>query len=390
MSHTTRSLALAAQLGRRFPEASIMLLTDLAIIGKFKLPEQVDYVHLPGLTFEGDGSYRARNLNLKAKKTLRIRCKIAQSAAKTFKPQLVIVDRDPLTLPEEMRRNLAYIREVLPNTRIVWALPDVLGEPDDIVPAWKDGKIYKLLRHFVDEIWIFGCEGIFPLANAYRFPETLRRRTVYTGYLRLHRARKRETDEELAESSDSRPLVVLSAGSGVGGETLVDCYLRILEGLPSPPVRSVIITGPMMSRDAKKAFRERAKLIPDLIFHRFDKHVARYLRQADVVICNAGYNTLCDILTFDRKAILACSQKDSGEHRTRCRFFMNHPRLRILLDDAVNEHQLAATLWSLLEQPAIDMDSERPPLALNGVETIHDRIHALLTAKMTDNQTESP
>ena len=49
LGYTARALAMAAYLTERFKDCSVILVTDLPIIGRFRFPSNVDYVRLPGL-----------------------------------------------------------------------------------------------------------------------------------------------------------------------------------------------------------------------------------------------------------------------------------------------------------------------------------------------------
>ncbi len=68
LSHTWRMLYIASCLAGRMQDVSILLLTDLSIVGRLKFPINVDYVHLPGIVLGDNQQYCARNLNVELKK----------------------------------------------------------------------------------------------------------------------------------------------------------------------------------------------------------------------------------------------------------------------------------------------------------------------------------
>src|SRR2546422_3552385 len=154
LGHTSRTLAIASKLAESIQDCSILLLTDLPIIGRFKFPQNIDYVRLPGIADKSSEFSRADALNIGLESTLKLRAKIVKSVTKTFRPQLVIVERNPCQLPEEMRRALAFIRQELPETRIVWGLPDVVGEPEAVLRDWSRHGIFDLFERLCDELWI--------------------------------------------------------------------------------------------------------------------------------------------------------------------------------------------------------------------------------------------
>src|SRR5437867_2946509 len=114
LGHTSRTLAIASKLAESIQDCSILVLTDLPIIGRFKFPQNIDYVRLPGIADKSSEFPRADALNIGLESTLKLRAKIVKSVTKTFRPQLVIVERNPCQLPEVMRRALAFIRKSCP------------------------------------------------------------------------------------------------------------------------------------------------------------------------------------------------------------------------------------------------------------------------------------
>ncbi len=387
LSHTARALWIAGEISRHFEKSSILLLTDLPIVGKFKIPDNVDYVHLPGIVHDGDAGYRARNLNIKAKKTLRIRCKIAQSAAKTFKPQIMIIDRNPLDLPREMRRVLAFVREVLPATRIVWTITDVLGAPDYVIAGWQRENVYKLFRYYCDEIWVLGAKQFFNVAQKYQLPAELEKRLVYTGWLKaLPQNKEPRSFRELQENGAGRPTVLVTAGSGVHAGRMMDAYLEFLERRGNKmPFKSVLITGPMMPSVEKRRLMERASHLEGVVFHRFSKHVREYIRNANLVLNHGGYNSLCEILSVGKKALLAPARMQADEHLIRATLMQKIGAVDMLPPEQLKPEKLGDYVLSALEQHRNGQSAGLVPsvLSFQGLSTIMDRIRHLVPRKIS-------
>lgn len=96
LSYNSRNLKIASYLSNYLPHCSTLFLTDLSIIGRFKLPKNLDYVHLPGIVKQPNLPHQSRSLNIELTETLKIRRKMVQSIAKTFKPDAVLIAQDPL------------------------------------------------------------------------------------------------------------------------------------------------------------------------------------------------------------------------------------------------------------------------------------------------------
>ncbi|RMD98237.1 MAG: hypothetical protein D6814_07935 [Calditrichaeota bacterium] len=379
LGHTARSLSIASYISQKIDRCTILLLTDLSIVGKFKIPSNVDYVHLPGVIYEKQDEFRPKNLNIRAKKVLRLRCKIAQSAAKTFKPQVMVIDRDPLQMPKEMKRNLGFMREVMPKTQLIWSLPDVLGDPQMITQAWEQGKAYKTLHHYTDEIWIYGAKEIFDATEQYKFPETLRKKTLFTGYFKAPALPAQQKPKDLTDLHLEKPFVVVTAGSGVRGSRLIETYMKLLSSAGDHfPFQSVVITGPMMHSRKKGELRERAASLPNVIFHRYSKHILQYIKYADLVISNGGYNTLCEILSYNKKAILIPDAEPPQEHLLRAQIFHQLGYVDLLPMNQLTVEKLGEKISALLPGPAAlpfrKMNSEIP---MNGLDRIVERLNQI-------------
>ncbi|MDQ7053598.1 MAG: glycosyltransferase [candidate division KSB1 bacterium] len=326
-------------------------------------------------------------MNIKAKKTLRIRCKIAQSAAKTFKPQIMIIDRNPLELPREMRRVLAFVREVLPTTRIVWVLPDVLGAPENVVAGWQKEDVYKVFRHYCDEIWVFGAKKFFDVAKAYELPQDLEKRLVYTGWLKsMPQNKEPRPIRDLQNNGTDRPTVLVTAGSGVHAGPLLDTYMRFLEQWRDKiSFKSVVITGPMMPSAEKRRLMERAASLPNVVFHRFSKHIREYVRHSHLVLNNGGYNSLCEILSAEKKALLAPAAVQANEHLMRASLMQKIGAVDMLSPEQLSPEMLGEYVFSALSRNRNGKATGLVPsvLPFNGLSAIMDRILHLAPRKIS-------
>lgn len=379
LNHTSRALHIARHLSKKLNDCSLLLLTDLAIVGKFKLPENVDYVHLPGIVRTGNGTFRSQNLNVELKKSIRIRCKIAQSTAKTFKPQIVLVDRDPTQIPKESFRTLSFIRQVLPKTRIIWGLKDILGCPDEIKKLWQKKKVYRLLHHCADELWIYGAKDIFDPVNRYDFPNTLRSRVTYTGYFDYKQVAVQERPKDLDRFDQNKPLVLVTAGSGVEAGGLVDSFLRMFEQRgPVLPFVGLVVTGPMMSRQIKKDFLARAAGLPGLMMHRFSKHILQYMHYAELVFSVGGYNTLNEIMSLRKRAIFVPGKRSPFENLSRAQRFAELGFATMINADELSPGVLERTIReALLHNSQKNGASPSVNLPVDGLDRIVERIRAI-------------
>lgn len=316
--HTQRTLAVASAISKTLEESSILVLTDLSNIGRFKLPERTDYVHLPGLDLRDHKFYANGRLNLETENTLRIRRKIAQSALKTFRPSMVIFDDSLLDLPHEMRKLLDCVLDELPEAKIIWGLPDTLGDPQFVVPQWAANGVYEALAR-AHEILIYGSQSIFDYAAAYQMPASLAQKLRYTGYLTRQVVPPQRVRVEVGRLNRNHPIVTLTAGGSSGDFAVLDSYLRFLETANDARIQSFVFIGPAVGSREKRMLMARAQGLRNVILHRVDKHMLHYVKFADLAISAGSYNVMCEVLAHRKQALVLPNPKEQPDNYFRAK-----------------------------------------------------------------------
>lgn len=380
LSHAMRTMTVASHLAEHLADCSILVLTDLSIIGRFKFPQNVDYVHLPGIANKSKSSQYAGSLNIELEETLSIRRKIIKSAAKTFQPDFFIVERDPFGPHDEIQRILSSMREHLPKTKIIWGLSDVIGDPEMVRREWSRDDFYRMLEQYCDEIWVYGEQGIFDQISNYQIPAAVASKYYHIGYLKPPHAAVNAAHKDIIKlHQNKKPYLLVTAGSGAEGFKLIDSYLRTVERAGEAlPYQSLIVTGPMMRTRDKVVLKERAEKLPGVIFHRFSKHVLQYVKHAHLVVSTGGYNTLCEILSYRKKAIFAPALKPPQEHMLRSEIFQKLGLVKRLHPKELTADRLAevieAGLFGSHELTVHPADRKVP---LEGLAKIVERIEFL-------------
>ncbi len=348
--HTSRAICIAAALAQALPDCSILVLTDLATIGRFKLAERIDYIHLPVLNGKPHGQYALPGLHLSAENMLKIRRKIVSSAVKTFQPDIVMLDDSLLNFPFEMQKLVVGIAEAAPQARMIWGLSDTLGEPATVRQQWAQYEIQPLFEQYADTIWVLGAPQFFDVAREYCLSANIARKLTYIGYLAFHNFPSRRVRENLVSLNRHLPLIALAPEGGANDFAMVDAYLRFLENRAAEnTIQSLIVAGPGIASPQKHALAQRAQRLPNVIFHRSGKHALDYLRFAEVVICDGGYNAMCAILAHRKKTIVVPSlSSQGGANYHRARLFQKRGLVTMIppqeYDAAVLEKTIVAML----------------------------------------------
>ena len=158
LGHIRRTMAIAHHL--RDHNTNILILTGSPLAGRFSFPSQVDFVRIPGMIKKTNDEYRSLSIRIDDEQALSIRTNIILATAQTFKPDLFIVDKEPLGLKREVLPTLQWLKTSEPNTRIILGLRDILDEPEVIKQDWRDKNVYGHLVELYDEIWIYGDKKI--------------------------------------------------------------------------------------------------------------------------------------------------------------------------------------------------------------------------------------
>ena len=379
LGRTARTLDVAAALASRFTDCSILVLSNLSIVGRFRTPLRVDVVRVPSVGPSAGVEAGPRRAALEREFAIRIRRTLAERTIESFRPDLVVIDRDPAHLPSEMQGVLSFVREKLPKTRVVWALPDVVGAPGVVSSRWSAEGVYQTLDRLCDEVWVYGVRGVFDQAREYQFPAALAQKVHHTGYLRSPAVPPHRVPNDLLRAHPDRPLVLVTAGGGASGYPLISNYLDFLERVNgSATFQSVVISGPMMPGRWNAELSERARKLPHVIFHRFSKHVLQYLRHSQLAISRGGYNTLCANLTYRKPSILVPDEAPPHEHQIRADVFGKLRWSGLVRPGDLSPARLGDAVLSAL---AGGSDQPRPERAervsLDGLDQIGERVRLL-------------
>jgi len=379
VGQATRTLNIAASLSRALEECSILVLTDLSTVGRFRLAERVDYVHLPVIENRDHPAYPASGLNIEYENKLRIRRKIAQSAIKTFRPDLVMLDESLLDHADEMQRIVGCVREDLPAAKIIWGFSDTAGAPEWIMRQWTRHGIPEMLAHFADEIFVYGAPHLFDVAARYQLPATIARKIFYTGYLARLSLPSRRVAESVATWNRNLPMVMLNPGGGAGDFAMIDAYLRFLERkTDGAAFQSFIVAGPAIGSHEKRSLAQRAQKLPNLMFHRFGKHTLQYARFADLVIYAGEYNLTCEILAHRKAALAVPDVKAQSSNFDRVRLLHERGLLKLLMPEEYHAAALQEMISrTLFNGPRLIQKARYEGIPLDGFTKIAQRLRQL-------------
>lgn len=370
LGHLRRSRALAGAITAADPSASAMILTGSPVAGRFAFPTRVDHMRLPGVIKRADGSYASRTMGMSIEETTEMRAALIRSTAEQFDPDVLVVDKEPTGFRGELLPTLDMLQE-RGTARLVLGLRDVLDEPEVLRAEWDRKCALDAAERYYDEIWVYGLRSIYDPTQGLDLSADAQARMHWTGYLR----------RDLGEvgTPPEQPYVLITPGGGGDGAMMVDLVLAAYERAPSLAPRAVLVYGPFLSGDTRAAFEERvARLEGRVTAVGFESEIETLFAGAKGVVCMGGYNTFCEVLSFDKPAVIVPRTTPRLEQWIRASR-AEELGLVTMLDetrDGWTPEAMVRAIRALEKQPA-PSTAIRDGL-LDGLEYVTERVSALL------------
>lgn len=367
LGNIRRTLLLTQELTRQYPKAAILIVTGSPMIHAFRIPEGVDYIKLPCLDRIDAERYEPRFLSDCSQEMRRTRRAILEKSVLGFAPDLMIVDKRPAGVDGELLETLQALQQRKQATRLVLGLRDILDEPERTRLSLTRNGCFEIIDRFYDEVWVYGSQSIFDPIKEYDFPDCVARKTIFCGYL------KRPT--EVVRRDGGPPRVLVTTGGGGDGSRMIETYLEGLAVLPrNVAIETTVIFGPQMPESKRDGLLERFGYLADVTFLDFEPDLTRRYAEADVVVSMAGYNTVCELLSSARRAILVPRSEPVMEQLIRARLLAAQG-----LFDLVEPRELAPeTLMGKVLASFKPAPVSAASLDLDGLPRIRERVRALL------------
>ena len=370
LGHLRRSRALAQAITCAYPMSSALILTGSPVAGRFDFPARVDHVRLPGVTKRQDGSYVSQSMSMNIEETTSLRAGLIRSTAEEFQPDVLIVDKEPTGFHGELLPTLEMLHRN-GSAKLVLGLRDVLDEPEVLAAEWARKQAIEAIELYYDETWIYGTKAVYDPLAGLDLSHEARSRMHWTGYLR-----RSDTSDE---TPPEQPYILITPGGGGDGEVLVDLVLAAYESDPTLSPRAVLVYGPFLSGETLQAFERRVAALDGRVTSvTFDTHIETLFAGAQGVVCMGGYNTFCEVLSFDKRAVIVPRTVPRLEQWLRASRSEELGLIR-MLDEYRDGLTVASMIGAIRGLPGQKLPSEVMPAGLmDGLDYVTDRIGALL------------
>ena len=372
LGHLRRCRAIAHSLVDAYKGLSVLILSGSPIISQFDFKARVDFIRIPGVVKLRNGDYTSLGLHIELNQTLAIRASIIQHTAEIYAPDIFLVDKEPLGLRGEVAETLRLLK--LRGTTNILGLRDVMDDSDALQAEWQRKQVIPALDKLYHEIWVYGSETIVNPIQGIELTQSTRSKMRYLGYLR----RQLPTRNYLPRQFRNKPYLLITTGGGGDGEILVDWVVRAYEQSDkSELMPGLVVLGPFMSNNAQRDFQKRIQKISNLHVKTFDSHFEVLVANAQGIIAMGGYNTFCEILSFDKKAVLIPREEPRLEQRIRAEFASKKGLVSMLsYSDSGDTELMIKTLKSLPDQELPSLFGSRE--LMNGLENVNKRVAQLI------------
>ena len=379
LGNIRRMLAICQHLLTTIPGVSILVLSGSPAIHNFKIPARLDYIKLPCLGRDRHGKLAAKYLTSDVTETVELRSNLIKTAVLNFRPDLILVDKKPYGLLGELKPALDLLKTHSPHTKSVLLLRDILDNSQVTIKDWQKHGYYQAIQHYYDRVLVVGMSEVFNLVTEYQFPPIVADKTVFCGYIQkdfpqipvsLIRGQLGLKEQE--------KLIVVTPGGGEDGYSLIKTYLASQSQVNCDCNRKTLI---IFGSEMPSAERDRlSKIIEgysNIITLDFTDCLMNYLQAADLVVSMAGYNTITEILSLDKKAVVVPRHKPSQEQSLRA---SRMERLGLFTAIAPDE-LTGSNLSQAIDKQLKDNTSNSSYLNFDGLLNIQQEIINLLPSK---------
>ncbi len=357
LGHLRRCREIAHALVEAEQNLSVLILSGSPIIGSFDFRARVDFVRIPGVIKLRNGDYIPLKLHIDIEQTMAMRASIIEHTAKIYDPDLFLVDKEPLGLRGEVENTLAMLNAR--GTPCVLGLRDILDEPALLIPEWKRKRAVPALTKYYQDIWVYGLPQIYDPLQGVPVPDSVRAKVTYTGYLPRHVP---QAAPDLALEKIAEPYLLITVGGGGDGAQIVDWVLRAYESDPDLPYPALLVLGPFMASELQNEFLARAGRLPNIEAITFEARMESLMDRALGVVCMGGYNTFCEVLSFNKRALVVPRTEPRMEQYLRATRAAELGLVSVLPDDGERDARAMATALRTLPQQLPPSESVVPGL----------------------------
>ena len=345
LGHLRRCRTIAHSLVENYNGLSVLIISGSAIAGAFDFRARVDFVKIPSVIKLRNGEYTSLDKHIDLSDTIRMRESIIRHTAESFKPDVFIVDKEPMGLQGEITDTLAYLKTQ--KTRLILGLRDVMDAPRLLKAEWKRKDLIRKIDGAYDDIWVYGPETFYNPMIGLNVPQSILDRTTFVGFLK-----RQALHDDLSTHKQPGDYILVTTGGGGDGVALIRAVLAAYEHHSNLAHKALIVLGPYMPGKERSEFIAKGDTLACVKVIDFDSRMEELISSAKAVVSMGGYNTFCEILSFDKPALIVPRTIPREEQLIRTRRAAELGLVDMILPiDADDPEKMATALKALPSRP---------------------------------------
>jgi predicted glycosyltransferase len=138
-----------------------------------------------------------------------------------------------------------------------------------------------------------------------------------------------------------------------------------------------VIFGPQMPEVRRAELLRHFDYLADVEFLEFEADITNRYAESDVVVSQAGYNTVCELLSFSRRAILVPRSKPVREQLIRARLMAQRGFFECIEPQDLTPEILISKVLEALNSSSVTSST----MELDGLPVIRERVRGLLNCR---------
>lgn len=359
LGHLRRCRTIAHSLVEDYHGLQVLIISGATIAGAFDYRARVDFVKIPSVIKLRNGEYTSMQKHIDVSETINMRKSIIRHTAETFQPDIFIIDKEPLGLRGEVEETLRFLKKR--GTTLVLGLREVMDAPYLLDAEWKRNDVMQKIGALYDDIWVYGPPDFYDPLTGLDVPHSVREKMHFVGFL--------QRKASIQNPPPNEDYLLVTTGGGGDGADLIRDVIAAYQVDPTLTMKAVIVLGPYMPNEQRQQLLEQANSNPYLEIIEFDNRMEDRVAGAKAVVAMGGYNTYCEILSFDKPALIVPRTQPRLEQLIRAQRAEELGLISMLSpQDASDSRRFANSIKELLKR---NPPSANPSaLHLEGLQTI--------------------
>lgn len=382
LGHIQRNFKIAVTLKTSYPDLKIYLLTGSTLTGHFRPIPNLDFIKLPPVRKVGKEEYESFYPENRFETVLEQRKSVILNSIKELRPDVLWVDHAPAGMKGELLPALQWITENGKNIAAVLGLRDIVDHPDNVVPLWKEQRIFEIMRSAYRKIFIYGDSRVFNPFKEYGFPADIREKTSFAGYITGIDHNRISPDPGVTSSGPDRVFVTIGGGEWAGELIIGSLFAAARANKNRLPFDVTVVTGPFFPEELWRLYSDMAGELP-LKLLKFVPDIRPYIHACDLVVSTAGYNTVTDVLSWGKRALFIPRVKFRQEQFLRAKRFEELGLVKTLHPKDVTPNLLMENVIRMLGESDRPLENARQKemIDLNGTGQVSEYTIDLISKK---------